>query len=42
MEYVISLNEKEVGALLLALAGNHELQQKIKEQTWAQTLTASA
>lgn len=37
MQYTIRLTEEELGAVLLALAANKELQYKIKEQTWAQT-----
>ena len=37
MEYTITLSEEELGVLLLALSSNHELQQKIREQTWTQT-----
>jgi hypothetical protein len=37
MEYTITLTEEELGLVLLALVPNRKLQQKIKDQTWAQT-----
>ena len=42
MKYLITLDEQELAVLLLALSKEQELQQKIKDQTWAQTLTATA
>lgn len=36
MEYTLTLTEDEIALVLLALASNRELQQKIKDQAWKQ------